>query len=55
MYIEHKFMTFAEAKEAQRRLKKIYGYTPEIFKVTDPFLGFTFFMVVEPIIGVEDL
>lgn len=55
MYIEHQFMTYEQAKDAQRRLKKIYGYTPEIFKVTDPFIGITFFVVVEPIIGIEDL
>jgi len=46
--VEHRFMSYPEAQQAQHPLRRIYGYRPEILKVRDPFTGMIFFVVVEP-------
>ena len=50
--IEHKFMNYPEAHHFQQQMKQMYGYLPEIFRVTDPYSGMMFFVVVEPM-GLE--
>jgi len=47
MYKELKFSTFDKAKVVQKKMKKEYGYKPEIFKVTSPSKE-RFFTIVKP-------
>ena len=48
MFTEHRFITYEQAKFCQKELSKIYGYSPNIIKVTDPITKFIFYVVVEP-------
>jgi len=48
MYRELTFLKLANARKKAQQMKKAYGYTPEVFKVTHPKTGNSKYVVVKP-------
>ena len=48
MYKEFTFRTLPAAKKKRKKMKKKYGYSPSIFKVTNPRTKKKKYVVVKP-------
>tara|TARA_R100000750_G_C2265139_1_gene65307 strand:- start:105 stop:275 length:171 start_codon:yes stop_codon:yes gene_type:complete len=45
---ELKFASLHVARKRAKSFKRVYGYTPQVFKITDPITGRTKYVIVRP-------